>query len=359
MADVSPSSDRPKGAGNSPMWWSEVSRGDLFAMPVLYRVLIANCVVLVTGALLGTAIVTEASPPNRPSIFVVFIIVGILLSTVVNFVLLKIALDPLTQLRDTMRRVEAGDMTLRASISGYDPDADELAATFNHMLSRLEESSRSRATQVLRAQEEERRRLARELHDETSQSLTSLLVSLATVEKAVPDPEAHARVAQAREVAHDTLRAIRTLSLSLRPSALDDLGLVAALRGYVKNYQQQYTISVTLHVHGFRERFATETETAIYRIVQEALTNVAKHAHATQVTIDLAEEQGLAHLRVQDNGEGFSPQAVPAPSAAGGGLGLIGMRERAMLLDGKLEMQSQPGNGTMVIATIPLKPESI
>ncbi len=357
MADLASLPPNPAPAsepsdGNA--WIMEVSRGDLFAMPVLYRVLIANCVVLLVGALLGTALVTELRGHSRSSVFVVFILAGILLSIVVNFVLLKIAFDPLTRLRDTMRRVEAGDMTLRAPISGYDPDADELAATFNRMLARLDEITRSRAAQILRAQEEERKRIARELHDETSQALTSLTVSLALVENRTSDPEAREQVAHAREVAHQTLRAIRGLSLDLRPSALDDLGLLPALRSYIKDYQQKYGIPVDLTTHGFKDRLPSEIETALYRIVQEGLTNSAKHAHATQISVDLTEREGVAHVHLHDNGRGFDANAPLKKPANEGGLGLMGMRERVMLLDGQLQIASQPGQGTTIDVTIPL-----
>jgi two-component system sensor histidine kinase UhpB len=336
-------------------WMVDVSRGDLFAMPVLYRVLIANCIVLVVGALLGTALLTETRGDNRSSVFVGFIIIGLLVSVVVNFVLLKIAFDPLTRLRDTMRKVEAGDMTLRAPISGFDPDADELAATFNHMVGRLDEISRSRAAQIMRAQEEERKRIARELHDETSQVLTSLLVSLAVVDETVTDPTTQERITQAREMAHRTLRAIRDLSIELRPSALDDLGLLPALSGYVKDYQQKFGIIVDLQVQGLKERYAMEIETALYRIVQESLTNIAKHAEAQHVWISLHEQNHEAHVHITDDGKGFDPdQPLHNPSPTEGGLGLMGMRERAALFDGHVMITSQPGKGTSVDVIIPL-----
>ncbi len=357
MADLvaPPSTQMPLPEPDDPnRWIGEVSRGDLFAMPVLFRVLIANCVVLLVGALLGTALVTEMRGHNRSSVFIVFILTGILLSIVVNFVLLKIAFDPLTRLRDTMRRVAAGDMSLRAPISGYDPDADELATTFNGMLARLDETTRSRAAQILRAQEEERKRIARELHDETSQALTSLTVSLALIEQGTSDPTARERVAHAREVAHQTLRAIRNLSLDLRPSALDDLGLVPALRAYLKEYQQKYSIPVTLTIQGFKERLPSETETALYRIVQEGLTNSARHAGATQVAVDLTERDGAAYVRLQDDGRGFDAHAPAKKPGTEGGMGLMGMRERVTLLDGHIDITSQPGKGTTITVTIPL-----
>ena len=355
MADVAspPAEGQSARPTDLNTWVVGVTHGDFFAMPVLYRVLIANCVVLVVGALLGTALTTELRGHNRSSVFIIFVISGILLSLVVNFVLLKMAFDPIRRVRDTMRRVEAGDMTLRAPISGYDPDADELAATFNHMLGKLNESSRSRASQILRAQEEERKRIARELHDETSQALTSLLVTLKLVEERTTDPDAQARVAQSREVAHQTLRAIRNLSIDLRPSALDDLGLAPALHGYIREYQQKYGLDVQFTVHGFKERAGFEVETALYRIVQEALTNIARHAHATHVTVDLRQAAGQAELRVTDDGRGFDLAAPHKAPGSDGGLGLVGIRERVSLLGGQLEVQSALNHGTTIWLTLP------
>lgn len=345
-----------QGEGPKVHWVVAAWRGNLFAVPVLYRLMFANLAVLIIGALLGTALASGLRGSNRSPILVGFVITGLLLSIVVNFVLIKIAFLPLTRLRETMRRVEAGDMTLRAPITGFDPDADDLAATFNHMLGRLDDLAKSRAQQILRAQEEERKRIARELHDETSQALTTLLISLAMAEQAIQDDATRARVNQVRELAHQTLRAVRNLSIDLRPSALDDHGLLPAVRWYVKEYQQRSATPVEFISHGFKDRYATEVETAIYRIVQEALTNVARHAHATNVHVELMQEGDIAHARIHDNGHGFDAPALMRQPIADRGLGLMGMYERATLLDGTLEVISSANQGTTIDARIPLLP---
>lgn len=338
-------------------WLVAATHGDLLAVPVLYRVLIANLLLLLIGALLGTALAADVRGPNWSPVMLGFIITGLLLSLVVNFVLLKIAFLPLTRLRETMRRVAAGDMTLRAPITGYDPDADELAATFNRMIARVDDLSISRAAQILRAQEEERKRIARELHDETSQGLTSLLINLAMIENELGDPAlARARVAQVRDMAHQTLRAIRNLSLDLRPSALDDLGLLPALRWYIKEFQQKVGIPVEFTAHGLKDRYASEVETALYRIVQEALTNIARHSHATQITVTLREEHRRAHARITDNGQGFDAATLLKRPIGERGLGLAGMVERAALLGGALTITSRPAGGATVDVSIPLLP---
>jgi two-component system, NarL family, sensor histidine kinase UhpB len=337
------------------VWVSEVSRGNIFAVPVLYRVLIVNCIFLLVGALLGTALLSQTHSAARAPALVGFVITGLLLSIVVNFVLLKIAFHPLTRLRETMRRVQSGDMLLRAPITGYDPDADELAATFNAMVAALDELSRSRAAQILRAQEAERKRIARELHDETSQALTSLLISVAVLENQINDPETKEQIERVRAIAHQTLHAIRNLSIDLRPSALDDLGLLPALRWYIKEYQQKVGIPVDFSAQGFKHRYAPEAETALYRIVQEALTNSAKHAQATHISVALREGDGQAYVSIHDDGQGFDVATLLKAPMAERGLGLMGMRERAALLNGSVAIDSHPGGGTAIEVAIPLQ----
>jgi len=253
-----------------------------------------------------------------------------------------------------MKQVQAGESSLRAPLTGVDSQADQLARTFNMVLDALDEASRLRASQIINAQEQERQRIARELHDETSQVLTSLLISLAVLEESVQTADARERIADTRALAHSTLRAIRNLSIDLRPSALDDLGLLPALRWYVKEYQKKCSIVVDFHATGFKERLPAEMETALYRIVQECLTNTAKHANARKVSIMLKEDTDRVCARIVDDGYGFDYEALLKTPGQERGLGLAGMHERAVLLDGTLDIQSVPGQGTTIQVGIPL-----
>ncbi|MFI5275111.1 MAG: histidine kinase, partial [Ktedonobacterales bacterium] len=210
----------------------------LMALPLLYKVLFANSFVILIGATLGTTLATQLQGTSKPLVLVGFVVTGLLISVAINFALLKLALSPLHRLRETMRQVQAGDMSRQAPLTGRDTDADQLALAFNTMLSAIDELGRSRATQILHAQERERKRIARELHDETSQVLTSLLISLKLLEESIGDDRARERIGETRALAHQTLRAVRSLSIDLRPSALDDLGLLPALRWYIKEFQQ-------------------------------------------------------------------------------------------------------------------------
>jgi two-component system sensor histidine kinase UhpB len=283
-----------------------------------------------------------------------------LVSIALNFVVLQIAFRPLMNLGKVMSRVQSGERSLRAPQTGVDPQADQLACTLNMMLEAIDESTRQRSTQIIAAQEEERKRVARELHDETSQVLTSLLISLAVVEASVTTSEAHERIAETRTLAHQTLRAIRNLSADLRPSALDDLGLLPALRWYIKEYQQKTAIEVDFKASGIKERLAPEMETVLYRVVQEALTNVAKHAQAHKVSATLEGDGDGITATIIDDGRGFAIEKLQkAPGQERGGWGLVGMYERSQLLGGTLDVESHPGHGTTIRARIPLHLSSI
>lgn len=328
----------------------------LLGIPVLYKVLIANSLIIFVGATGGTWLATHlnTSPYATTMSLVSFITLGWLVSVALNFVVLRIAFRPLTDLGKVMKCVQAGESTLRAPLTGADPQADQLASTFNMVLEALDEASRQRASQIIHAQEQERQRIARELHDETSQVLTSLLISLAVLEESVETQEARERIADTRALAHSTLRAIRNLSIDLRPSALDDLGLLPALRWYVKEYQKKCAIEVEFQATGLKQRLPAEMETALYRIVQECLTNTAKHANAHRVTIMLREEPERVFGRIVDDGRGFDYEALLKTPGQELGLGLAGMHERAVLLDGTLDIHSVPGQGTTIEVNIPL-----
>jgi signal transduction histidine kinase len=203
---------------------------------------------------------------------------------------------------------------------------------------------------VVEAQELERRRLARELHDETGQALTSILLGLKALEERTDDPASRAATEELRELVVSTLQDVRRLAVELRPSALDDFGLVAALERLTASFAEQTGISVDFQTALADERLPEEVETALYRIVQESLTNVVKHARARRVSILLARKAGAVKAVVEDDGQGFEPAAQ-----TGGGYGLVGMRERLALLGGRLEVESSRGAGTTIAAEVPVR----
>ena len=205
--------------------------------------------------------------------------------------------------------------------------------------------ARDSLRRVVAGQEVERRRLARELHDETGQALTSILLGLRALEGAHDD----ANVDNLRELVVATLQDVRRLAVQLRPKALDDFGLVPALERLVQTFSESSGIAVELEARLGEERVPTDVETTVYRIVQEALTNIVKHADATRVSIVLVRREGWVTAVVEDDGQGFDPAAV-----TGDNLGLDGMRERVELHEGHLTVETAPGSGTTLRIEVPL-----
>jgi two-component system, NarL family, sensor histidine kinase DevS len=210
--------------------------------------------------------------------------------------------------------------------------------------------ARDALRRVVEGQELERRRLARELHDETGQALTSILLGLKQLEETKTSEEARAASATLRELVVHTLQGVRRLAVELRPKALDDFGLVPALERLGESFGEQSGITVDVQANLDSTRLPAEAETALYRIVQEALTNVAKHSGATRVSVVVTKREGNVMAVVEDNGKGFG-----ARGGEGGGLGLVGMKERVGLLDGRLAIESTEGAGTTVVAEVPVR----
>jgi len=202
---------------------------------------------------------------------------------------------------------------------------------------------------AVQAQEAERKRLARELHDETGQALMSILLGLSAVERAESAEAARAAAGELRELVVETLQAVRRLAVELRPSALDDFGLEPALRRLGQTVREGGELDVQVEAMLGEERLPADVETALYRIVQEALTNAVKHAGAEHVSIVLTRKQRSVMVMIEDDGCGFDPAVISRD-----GLGLLGMRERVQLLDGELEIETSPGMGTTLVLELPL-----
>ena len=227
--------------------------------------------------------------------------------------------------------------------------AESLASRASIAVDLSQRVSRDAVRRVVEAQELERARLARELHDETGQALTSILLGLKALEDHVGSDEGHTAAAGLRDLVVSTLQDVRRLAVELRPSALDDFGLVPALERLVETFTSTSGIGVDLDARLGEGRLPTEVETALYRLVQEALTNVVKHASAGQVTVRLTRDSAGVTASVADDGSGFDL------AAADGRLGLTGMRERVGLIGGRLTVDSAEGRGATVIAEVPLR----
>ena len=341
------------------------------------KVILANSLVLIGEALAGLWVTSHNIESHHYLIDTTFIVLATLFSLLVNILLLHASFRPLFSLLHTIRAVGAGKTHERALITSSDPEIGDLARAFNSMLDRLETVRREQAMLILQAQEEERHRLALELHDESSQNLTALLVHteiLSQTLQALPDTiitaDARTQVDEALKylasLTQRTLDNIRTLAQQLRPSVLDDLGLQAAFRWLADDARQRLQLSVELDMSGVEDKLRARStseqatfsrlalhETALFRIAQESLTNVARHAHAHNVYISLAQEREHISLQVRDDGCGFDPALHRQ------GLGIFGMRERASLLDGTLTIQSHSGQGTQVQAILPLRARKV
>jgi signal transduction histidine kinase len=218
-----------------------------------------------------------------------------------------------------------------------------------------EQELRRLSQQLVQAQENERKLIARELHDQVGQMLTAVRMELGSLLQ-LPDAsegQFQIRVREARQITEQALRAVRDLAMGLRPSMLDDLGLVPAIEWQARDFSRRAGVPVTVQVEGRLEDLSEAHRTSVFRIVQEALTNCARHARAQNIRISLHGRDGLLLLEVQDDGVGFGPR-----DSRGKGLGLIGMEERVGELGGKIEILSQPRQGTLVRVELPVTEET-
>ena len=235
-------------------------------------------------------------------------------------------------------RFEEGDVRLAESLVSRASIAVDLS----------ERVSRDALRRVVQAQELERARLARELHDETGQALASILLGLRQLEDSVETDEARKATADLRELVVATLQDVRRLAVELRPSALDDFGLVPAVERLAATVSAPSGPTVDVAARLGDTRLGQETETVLYRIVQESLTNIVKHAAAGHVSITLVRKAASAVVVVEDDGSGFDPDGI-----RDGALGIAGMRERVALVGGKLTLETSPGAGTTLVAEVP------
>ena len=351
--------------------WLAPLLAPLLALPLFYKVLAANAAIVLLGAVAGTTITWQlasakvTTPLGVPLAFC-FALAGILLSCGLNALVLRAALSPLNRLQTVVESVQAGDLSVRAQPSPLD-DAQitRLAETLNQTLDeveRYEDQVRALSGGMIHAQEEERQRIARELHDDTGQVLTLLLIRLKLLE-AQPGAEVIAdQIGELRALVSSAIDQVRRLALNLRPPTIDQLGLLPSLRSLVTTFAENTQIEVKLDLpRGAAIHLSPEHTIAIYRVVQEALTNVAKHASAQHVTVTMEATAGALQVTIRDDGRGFAPEAVPGQnghSARKGesvaGVGLFGMEERARLAGGTLKVQSAPGLGTAVTLRAPL-----
>jgi two-component system, NarL family, sensor histidine kinase UhpB len=356
-AELEPLSSRASESGRREP--KGIVRG-LLRMPLFYKILIANSGIVLLGAVLGTLAIIEfirLEPGHSPAELVFGLaLAGVGLTVMVNAIILRLALRPLKQLEATAARVQEGDMAARTPLSPLaDRELERLARTFNAMLdatAAYRQRVRDVAAHALNAEEEERKRVARELHDETAQTLAALLIRL-RLGRGITEPGAReAFLEEMRQEIADALEGVRRFARGLRPPSLDELGLVPALEAHVRGLSESMGIPIRLEADPVDGVLHSQGELVLYRIVQEALSNAVRHAEPDRVHVRITRGSDTVTVSVEDDGRGFVLEEVI--NRNGQGLGLYGMEERAAYLGGRVQIQSRPGVGTRVEAEIPI-----
>ena len=272
---------------------------------------------------------------------------SIVLVLLVNMLMLRRRFSPLDRLIEEIEGVDPADP---AAFEGPEhgeavEEIDRLAGSFRRLLTRIDSERKRSGRLVLRAQEEERRRLARDLHDEVNQALTAILLRLEALSHSAP--EAADELLELKKLVNQAMAELLHLARQLRPTALDDHGLVPAIESQLRRFSAQTGVSAELHTEGNPDGLDSDQEIVVYRVAQEALSNVAQHAGARRVELGLSADTEGVELTIRDDGRGFDP-CRPTDS-----LGLSGMSERARLLGGRLDVNSNPGTGTNLTLQVP------
>ena len=313
-------------------------------MPLFWRVFATNAgVLLLVFAVLVLAPVTVSVPVRATELLV--LAGGLLLMLILTFFLLRPAFHALGAVTRTMRTIDPLDPGQRVPVVG-EPDVAGLAKAFNEMLARLEDERRESARQALMVQEAERQRVARELHDEIGQIFTAIMLQIEGMATHVTG-ELQEELEELRETAREGATDVRRIAARLRPEALEDLGLHSALSALATAFGRQTGISVDRALDPDLG-LSQEQELVVYRVAQEALTNVARHARASNVELSLEQNDDDVRLRVCDDGRGLPEKALSSTT------GIRGMRERAMLIGAQLSISTCERGGTELVLRVPM-----
>jgi two-component system sensor histidine kinase UhpB len=314
------------------------------SLSVFWRVLLIDATVLAAAfAVLAVGPITVSYPVRAAELLVLG--GGLILMLAVTTVLLQRTLRPLKSLTQTMRAIDPLAPGRRVDVGEAGADVTAVARAFIAMLDRVEQERRVSGRRALSVQESERRRVARELHDEVGQTLTAMLLQVEGLAGTLP-ASAQADLDELRETARTGAEEVRRIAQRLRPEALEELGLQAAMLALLDGVTAQAHIS-TQHTIERDLPLDADDELVVYRVAQEALTNVVRHADATTVSLSLTADDGAVVLRVSDDGRGIEPELLDSS------YGIRGMRERALLIGAKIDVRSQPGAGTTVELVVP------
>lgn len=329
--------------------------------PILYRIAIGNAFVITIGAIGGTFITRRlADQAAEWWLILLFISIGTSLSVVINFWIIKSALRPLNQLSRLVNQVQNGQTHIDPQyLQPTDPDIYQLTATLDSLVRQLNARNlelRALSERAINSLEEEQRRIALTLHDDTGQALSMLIINLERLESQLPPDEDQLieKVIKSRELAQDSLASLRKIVYGLRPSILDDLGLIPAIRWYARTNLEEAGIRVELHTDEDMSPISSHLISTIFRIAQEAINNIVRHSKATMVDISLHQQGPEIILEVNDDGQGFDMVIAHDEALQLQHLGLLSIQERAELAGGELKIRSAPGRGTHISVCVPM-----
>lgn len=314
------------------------------SMPFVWRIFFVNAVILVIATLALAFSPATVSFPIALTEGIVLTL-GLIAILVVNLVLVRRSFAPLQRLARLMRSVDLLSPGQRVDVTGPQ-EVRELGAVFNEMLARLERERHQSGWDALKAQEDERKHVAQELHDQIGQALTAVMLQIGRLAKKAPE-EIRPELEEAVETTRASLDDVRRIAKQLRPEALDDLGLVPALNALVAGFSERTGLRIHASLQDDLPPLGPQAELVIFRIAQESLTNAARHSEASRVDLSLGGGPTEIVLRVRDNGLGLDG------ASAGGGI--RGMRERALLVAGDLAIRAPSGGGTEVTLRLPVE----
>jgi two-component system sensor histidine kinase UhpB len=329
--------------------------------PIFYRIAIGNALIIILGAIVGT-ILTRLLTNISATLwhFVLFASVGILISLALNIFILQVALQPLRDLRHTVTRLQAGQAKVdQLLLNDTDPDIYQLTKALDSLITQLETSNhqlRQLSDRAINAQEEERKRIARSLHDDIGQSLSSLIINLERLENHLPPAgsEIGERLRALRKMTSSSLESLRTIIYDLRPAILDDLGLLPAIRWFARTNLEAVGIQVELEFPEELPSLPQPLTTTLFRITQEGVNNIIRHSQAKKACISLDLGENEVYLKISDDGHGFDPTQLSIEAIHMQHWGLIGIQERVELARGRMSIHSDPQQGTILMVNLPL-----
>jgi two-component system sensor histidine kinase UhpB len=329
--------------------------------PIFYRIAIGSAVIIVTSAVIGTFL-THILTGIAATLwhFVIFASIGVFISLILNFTIIRLSLRPLRELRQIVNQIQEGSAEVdQLALEDTDPDIHHLTLAMNSLICQLKTSNqqfRELSARAISIQEDERKRIARSLHDDTGQSLSTMMISLDRLEKQIPPDNAEllSRLKAIRQMAADSLECLRGIIYDLRPAILDDLGLLPAIRWYARTNLEQVGINVEFDYPADIPFLPQPLTTTLFRVAQEGVNNIIRHSQAKNASISLGMQDNEVYLRLHDDGHGFNPAQLGSGSVNMQHWGLVGIQERIELVGGKMCVLSNPEQGTTLQVYIPL-----